>query len=81
MEEELMRAIAMTVLLIGVAAAVPACKKNASEQNVVISNNIMDNADIEALPPDESSETPTNELTTGDDNADVGDLNTADNSY
>jgi hypothetical protein len=71
----------MTVLLVGVAATVPACKKNQAEQNIVVSNNIMDNADIEALPPDESSETPTNELSTGDDNVDVGDLNTADNSY
>lgn len=76
-----MRALGMTVLLIGVAAAVPACKKNQSEQNIAITNTIPDNADIEALPPDESSETPTNELAGGADNADVSDLNTANNNY
>jgi hypothetical protein len=76
-----MRVLTLTVLLIGVAAAVPACKQNQADQNIAITNNIPDNADIEALPPDESSETPANELATGADNADVSDLNTANNTY
>ena len=76
-----MRALGMTVLLIGVAAAVPACKKNASDQNIAVSNNILANADIETLPPDESSETPSNELANGADDADVTDLNAANNAY
>ena len=33
------------------------------------------NADIETLPSDESSETPSNELVNGSDNPEVGDLN------
>ena len=75
-----MRVIGLTLLLIGVAAAVPACKKNQADQNIAITNNIPDNADVEALPPDESSETPTNELATGTDDVDVTDLNAANNA-
>jgi hypothetical protein len=71
----------MTVLLISVAAAVPACNQNQNDQNIAITNDIPANADIEALPPDESSETPANDLAAGADNADVTDLNTANNSY
>jgi hypothetical protein len=71
----------MVVLLIGVAAAMPACKKEQTEQNVVITNDIPPNADIETLPPDESSETPSNELANGADDADVTDLNAANNAY
>ena len=76
-----MRVTGLMVLLIGVAVAVPACKKNQAEQNIAITNNIPDNADVETLPPDESTETPTNELATGADNADVTDLNAANNAY
>jgi hypothetical protein len=39
------------------------------------------NADIEELPPDESSGTSSNELETGEDNPDVNDLNASANSY
>jgi hypothetical protein len=76
-----MRVKGLAVLLIGTALSVPACKKNQAEQNIVITNNIPADADIETLPPDESSETPSNELATGEDNADVTDLNAANNAY
>lgn len=70
------------VLALGV-AALAACNKQPQqpEQNIVIDTNAaMANADIEALPPDESSETPSNELVNGSDNPDVGDLSATDNS-
>jgi hypothetical protein len=76
-----MRVTGLTVLLIGAAAALPACQKNQPDQNMSITDNIPANADIEALPPDESSETTTNELAGGSDNADVTDLNAANNTY
>jgi hypothetical protein len=37
----------------------------------VVNGGMPANADIEALPPDESSGTPTNELASGEDNPDV----------
>jgi hypothetical protein len=53
----------------------PACQKQpAQDQNIVMDNGTMANADIEALPPDESSATPSNQLINGEDNADVNDL-------
>jgi hypothetical protein len=63
-----------------VATFVGACQQEQSDQNIVITNNSA-GADIEALPPDESSTTPTDELINGNDNAEVADLNSADNSY
>jgi hypothetical protein len=38
----------------------------------------MANADIETLPPDESSTTPSNQLQNGFDNPDVNDLGNSD---
>ena len=76
-----MRAGVITLLLIGAAAASPACKKNEADQNISITNTVPANADIEALPTDESSETTDNELVGGTDNADVTDLNAANNAY
>jgi hypothetical protein len=72
---------AITKLLIagGALAALDACKEQ-SDQNIAV-DNIAANADIETLPPDESSETSSNELINGTDNADVGDLNASANSY
>lgn len=67
------------ILLIG-AAAIGACQKEASDQNIVITNNMV-GADIEALPPDESSATPSDELQNGADNADVNDTSEPSNSY
>ena len=68
------------VLALGI-AAVAACQKQPQpEQNIVIDTNAaMANADIEALPPDESSETPSNELVNGSDNPGVSDINSATN--
>ena len=68
------------MLLGGTALAAAACQQDRSEQNIAIDNNLA-NADIEALPPDESSATPSNELVNGVDNGDVTDLNASTNSY
>ena len=75
-----MRLQTRSLLLIGAALAMAACQKNQSEQNIAM-DNLAANADIEALPPDESSETPANELVNGVDNPEVNDLNASANSY
>ena len=75
------------VLMAGAAAlALSACNKKqtqAPDQNNTMSmeDDLMnggtpDNADIETLPPDESSGTPSNELANGADNPDVNDTMT-----
>ena len=47
------------LFLIAVASiALGACQKDRSDQNIIVDNNVVANADIEALPPDESSGTP-----------------------
>ena len=74
-----MRKATKLLVLGGTVLAVAACKEQ-SDQNIAV-DNIAANADVEALPPDESSETPSNELINGADNADVGDLNASSNSY
>jgi hypothetical protein len=78
-------AASKTLLVIGAVLVVAACHKSqpAQDQNIVIddSANAAANADIEALPPDESSATPSNELANGSDNPDVNDLNASSNSY
>ena len=69
-----MRAALRLLLIAALATGAAACKKTeqAPEQNIIIdSGNIPSNADIEALPPDESSGTSTNELENGTDNPDV----------
>ncbi len=78
-----MNAAPKTLLLVGAVLAFAACSKpqQQPEQNIVIDNGIAANADIETLPPDESSGTPSNELATGSDNPEVNDLNTSSNSY
>jgi hypothetical protein len=68
------------VLLIGL-AAVAACSKAPQDQNFAFDNNAATSADVEALPPDESSETPSNELVNGTDNPAVNDLNSSSNSF
>ena len=73
-----MRAITKLLVVGGALAALTACKEQ-SDQNIAV-DNIAANADVEALPPDESSGTPSNELVNGADNADVGDLNASSNS-
>ena len=47
--------IARSLALLLVAAAAGACRPDASDQNIVIDNNVAANADIDVLPPDESS--------------------------
>ena len=69
------------LLLAATVVSAAACHKTppAPDQNIAIDNGMDANADIEALPPDESSGTPTNELENGDDNPDVnGSLNNSD---
>ena len=64
-------------------AALAACHKQPpqTDQNVAIDINSVSPNDIEALPPDESSGTPSDQLANGDDSADVNDLNATGNSY
>ncbi len=52
------------VLLIG-AAALAACQSDESDQNITIGDNAAANAEIEALPADESSATPSGDLVNG----------------
>lgn len=72
--------IASTIAAINFAAlAVGACHKQQQDQNISIDegvpeNQFAGNADVETLPPDESSTTPSNELQNGFDNPDVNDL-------
>ena len=68
-------------LIIAAAAALGACNKASTDQNVAMANNAAAPADIEALPADESSTTPSNELATGDDAPDTNDLNESGNAY
>ena len=63
----------------------PAADQNIAIDQGVPSNQILANSDIETLPADESSETPSTELENGYDNPDVNDAevpddNTADDS-
>ena len=69
------------ILTLAVAGALAACNKPANENNnVVVDNDAATPADVEALPPDESSATPSNELVNGSDNADVNVVNAATNN-
>ncbi len=68
------------MLVFAAAASLAACNKPATENNVAIDINNADPNDIEALPPDESSATPSDELANGADNADVNEANTVSNN-
>ena len=76
---------ARTILAIGIAVlATGACNKQqqTKDQNIAIDADVPDNgmagnAQIETLPPDESSTTPSNQLQNGYDNPDVNDLGTS----
>jgi hypothetical protein len=76
---------ARTTLAIGIAAlALGACQKQqqAQDQNIAIDADVPDNqmagnADIETLPADESSTTPSNQLQNGFDNPDVNETGTS----
>jgi hypothetical protein len=70
------------------AVAVAACHKQpqqsaAANQDMSVDDNLTSgqlpgNAEIETLPPDESSTTPSNQLQNGYDNPDVNDLGNSD---
>ena len=75
-------------LLFGV-VSLTACKNQqaneAANQDISIEGNLADgqlpaNAEIETLPPDESTEVTSGELNSGEDNPDVNDLNRTSNS-
>ena len=74
-----LKLIAAAIAVLGVTA----CQKQApqTDQNVAIDINSVSPNDIEELPADESSGTPSDQLANGEDNADVNDLNAASNSY
>ena len=64
-----MRAASKTQLaLIGVTAAITACRQAPADHNVAAENQAAAPTEIEALPPDESSATPS-DLANGDDEA------------
>jgi len=73
---------ALKVIAFGVAVTLGACGQKAtnqaSNQDLAAEENLVTglpaNADIETLPPDESSGTSPAELNAGDDNPDVNDL-------
>jgi len=79
---------AKLIIAVGIAAlALGACHKQqqAQDQNIAIDEGVPDNqvagnADIETLPADESSTTPSNQLANGFDNPDVNDLGNSGNS-
>lgn len=69
-----MRTALKLLVIAGAAATAPGCHKapqQAPQQNISINNGIDQNAQIEALPSDESSGTSSNELMNGSDNPDV----------
>ena len=53
------------------AILITGCQQQRSDQNIMIDNNVVSSADVEAVPPDESSATPTDELINGVDANDV----------
>ena len=72
---------ALNVFALGLAASLAACSNKAEQpanRDLAIEENLTTglpaNADIETLPPDESSGTSPEELNAGDDNPDVNDL-------
>ena len=80
---------AKLIVALGIASlALGACNKKQPqrEQNIAIDEGVPDNqlagkADIETLPADESSTTPSNQLQNGFDNPDVNDVGNSGNSY
>lgn len=69
-------------LLVASALSIAGChKQQQADQNIIVDNGVLANAEIETLPPDESSGTSSGELANGEDNPDVNDLNTSTNAY
>lgn len=83
-----MRAALVSLVLAAGTLALPACHKQgpqnvADNQDISIESNLANgqlsaNAEIETLPPDESSGTSSRELNSGEDNPDVNDLSNSD---
>jgi hypothetical protein len=68
-----MRAAVRLLFLAGLASAA-ACTKQPQQQNQDVAiTNVPAGADVETLPADESSGTPSNQLVNGNDNPDVND--------
>jgi hypothetical protein len=66
-----MRAAIRLLMLAGLASAA-ACNRQQPQQNQDLAiSNVPAGADVEALPADESSGTPSNQLVNGNDNPDV----------
>ncbi len=76
-----MRAVTKTLVLAGAALAIASCRDNQAEQNITVTDNIPANADIEALPADESSATPTDQLENGIDTPAANDTVNTTNTY
>lgn len=83
-----MRNARMIAALAVATIALGACHKQQPPpgQNIAIDEGVPDNqmagnADIETLPADESSTTPSNQLQNGFDNPDVNDVDVQANSY
>jgi hypothetical protein len=81
-------ALAVAAVALGALGALGACHKQQQPQDQTIAidegvpdNQIAGNADIETLPADESSTTPSNQLQNGFDNPDVNDVGDNGNSY
>ena len=72
-----MRDAVKTLMLAGLAGALAACGDSGSQDQNFAIDNVAAPADVEALPPDESSATPTNALVNG--TTDDADVPTADN--
>jgi hypothetical protein len=86
--EDGMRSALKLLMIVNAVAVSAACHKKppqTQDQNIEIggpmANDSMANADIETLPPDESSGTSSTELENGDDNPDVNDINASGNGY
>ena len=79
-----MRLGVIVVMAVAGSLTVAGCHKQAQPQqqnNLAMEDDLTNgampaNADIETLPPDESSETPSNQLANGLDNPDVNDVTT-----
>jgi hypothetical protein len=63
---------AIRLLMLGGLASAAACNRQPQQQNQDVAiTNVPAGADVETLPADESSETPSNQLVNGNDNPDV----------
>ena len=76
-----MRNASSALLILLGCAALAGCGGNQADQNDAMANNSAVPADIEALPADESSATPSNELAGGADGEAVNETANSDNSY